>query len=104
MAKRAKTRTTIPSVLTAEGFVAWIADHVPQSKRPGQTPLQAACWYWAYEEALVLSEETTRHVAQHLLTPHPGYSALQHVQEQLYGLDDEQEVIEALCVFWGVEL
>lgn len=90
------------SVLTALGFVAWIERNVPQRKRPGQTPLQAACWYWAWQEAETYAEETTRHVAQMLLHGHPGYSTLAHVAEALDGLDTEDEVLAAMREFWQV--
>ena len=86
--------------LKAREMVAWIKANVPPESRPNQSPLEAACWFCAYQEATDVVEFSMRELAQLLQSGHPGYKRLCDIDNYIDAYDTRDDLIAAMYDFW----
>lgn len=85
---------------SARAMVAWIKKNVPPKSRPDQTPLEAACWFCAYHEALDLRDFSTREIAHFLQGGMPGYKLLLDIDRFIDAYETRDDLIAAMTDFW----
>lgn len=86
--------------MEARGMVAWIKRHVPPEYRPNQSPLEAACWFCAYQEATEVADFSTREVAHMLQHGTPGYKRLCDIDSYIDGYETRDDLIATMYDFW----